>query len=196
MPARHSSSTERGRLILPSIVKLDESYPFSFLKGGADVLVFPDLQSCNIACKLLTQIGGCEAFGPIPSGMAKPVHLLQRAEVEDKFRPLILGAAFRYTLLCHRFFEISPELYPSRRHASRVTPFLLPSRGERIYAMRKWAPLKSVNIVIWARNPSTFWSGPSQKRGLAPAPTIESLRCPRIISNLVEAEVDQARAYS
>jgi malate dehydrogenase (oxaloacetate-decarboxylating)(NADP+) len=64
--------------------KLEESYPFSFLKGGANVLVFPDLQSCNIACKLLTQIGGCEAFGPILSGMAKPVHLLQRgAEVED-----------------------------------------------------------------------------------------------------------------
>jgi len=64
--------------------KLEESYPFSFLKGGANVLVFPDLQSCNIACKLLTQLGGCEAFGPILSGMAKPVHLLQRgAEVED-----------------------------------------------------------------------------------------------------------------
>ena len=48
------------------------------------MLVFPDLQSCNIACKLLTQLGGCEAFGPILSGMAKPVHLLQRgAEVED-----------------------------------------------------------------------------------------------------------------
>ena len=61
-----------------------EAFPFSSLKGGANVLVFPDLQSCNIACKLLSQLGSAEAFGPILSGMAKPVHLLQRgAEVED-----------------------------------------------------------------------------------------------------------------
>lgn len=60
-----------------------EAFPFSTLAGGANVLVFPDLQSCNIACKLLTAIGSSEAVGPILSGMAKPVHLLQRgAEVE------------------------------------------------------------------------------------------------------------------
>jgi malate dehydrogenase (oxaloacetate-decarboxylating)(NADP+) len=64
--------------------KLEASFPFSSLKGGANVLVFPDLQSCNIACRLLTQLGSAEAFGPILSGMAKPVHLLQTgAEVED-----------------------------------------------------------------------------------------------------------------
>ncbi len=61
-----------------------EGFPFSPLKNGANVLVFPDLQSCNIACKLLATIGGGETVGPILSGMAKPVHLLQRgAEVED-----------------------------------------------------------------------------------------------------------------
>jgi malate dehydrogenase (oxaloacetate-decarboxylating)(NADP+) len=63
---------------------MEASFPFSPLKGGANVLVFPDLQSCNIACRLLSQLGSAEAFGPILSGMAKPVHLLQRgAEVED-----------------------------------------------------------------------------------------------------------------
>ena len=63
---------------------MEASFPFSSLKGGANVLVFPDLQSCNIACKLLSGLGSAEAFGPILSGMAKPVHLLQRgAEVED-----------------------------------------------------------------------------------------------------------------
>ena len=48
------------------------------------MLIFPDLQSCNIACKLLGSIGGAETVGPILAGMAKPVHLLQRgAEEED-----------------------------------------------------------------------------------------------------------------
>ena len=64
--------------------KLREVFPFSRLKGGANVLIFPDLQSCNIAARLLPQLGAGETLGPILSGMAKPVHLLQRgAEVED-----------------------------------------------------------------------------------------------------------------
>jgi malate dehydrogenase (oxaloacetate-decarboxylating)(NADP+) len=61
-----------------------EMFPFSSLRAGANVLIFPDLQSCNIACKLLGSIGNAEVVGPILSGMAKPVHLLQRgAEVDD-----------------------------------------------------------------------------------------------------------------
>jgi malate dehydrogenase (oxaloacetate-decarboxylating)(NADP+) len=60
-----------------------ETFPFSPLKGGANVLIFPDLQSCNIACKLLATVGGAESVGPILAGMAKPVHLLARGvEVE------------------------------------------------------------------------------------------------------------------
>ncbi len=67
-----------------SAKKLRESFPFSSLAGGANVLIFPDLQSCNIAARLLAQLGAGETLGPILSGMAKPVHLLQRgAEVED-----------------------------------------------------------------------------------------------------------------
>jgi malate dehydrogenase (oxaloacetate-decarboxylating)(NADP+) len=67
-----------------SAKKLEEAFPFSTLKGGANVLIFPDLQSCNIAARLLAQLGAGETLGPILSGMAKPVHLLQRGvEVED-----------------------------------------------------------------------------------------------------------------
>jgi malate dehydrogenase (oxaloacetate-decarboxylating)(NADP+) len=66
---------------------LEEMYPFSALaggKGGANVLICPDLNSANIAYKLLSKIGGLEMIGPILMGMSKPVHLLPRgAEVEE-----------------------------------------------------------------------------------------------------------------
>jgi malate dehydrogenase (oxaloacetate-decarboxylating)(NADP+) len=55
-----------------------ETYPFSALsKQGANTLIFPNLASGNIAYKLLMEIGGAEAIGPILLGMKKPVHILQ-----------------------------------------------------------------------------------------------------------------------
>jgi malate dehydrogenase (oxaloacetate-decarboxylating)(NADP+) len=55
-----------------------ESFPFSALsKEGANTIVFPNLESGNIAYKLLTEIGGAEAIGPVLLGMKKPVHVLQ-----------------------------------------------------------------------------------------------------------------------
>jgi malate dehydrogenase (oxaloacetate-decarboxylating)(NADP+) len=63
---------------------IEQQYPFSVLKGGANVLIFPDLASANIATKLLTKIGGNEYIGPILMGMSRPVHVLQRtATVEE-----------------------------------------------------------------------------------------------------------------
>jgi malate dehydrogenase (oxaloacetate-decarboxylating)(NADP+) len=63
---------------------IEETYPFSSLRGGANVLVFPDLTSANTSYKLLARIGGAETIGPILMGMSKPVHVLQRgAEVEE-----------------------------------------------------------------------------------------------------------------
>jgi malate dehydrogenase (oxaloacetate-decarboxylating)(NADP+) len=68
--------------VVPQI--LEETYPFSTLKGGANVLVFPNLESGNIAYKLLHSIGGAELIGPLLAGLSKPVHVLQRgAEVND-----------------------------------------------------------------------------------------------------------------
>jgi malate dehydrogenase (oxaloacetate-decarboxylating)(NADP+) len=68
--------------VVPQIV--DETYPFSTLKGGANVLIFPNLESGNIAYKLLHRIGGTELIGPLLTGLSKPVHVLQRgSEVND-----------------------------------------------------------------------------------------------------------------
>ena len=63
---------------------LQREYPFATLKGPANVLIFPDLNSANITYKLLMKVGGAEAIGPILMGMSKPVYVLPRgAEVED-----------------------------------------------------------------------------------------------------------------
>ena len=68
--------------VVPEII--EETYPFSHLHGGANVLVFPDLISANTCYKLLSRIGGAETIGPILMGMSKPVHVLPRgAGVEE-----------------------------------------------------------------------------------------------------------------
>ena len=57
---------------------LSDNYPFSCLKGEpANTLIFPNLDSGNSAYKILQEIGGAEAVGPILIGMKKPVHILQ-----------------------------------------------------------------------------------------------------------------------
>lgn len=57
---------------------LADNFPFSTLNGApANTLVFPNLESGNIAYKLLQEIGGAEAVGPILLGMKKSVHVLQ-----------------------------------------------------------------------------------------------------------------------
>jgi len=63
---------------------LEQDYPFSTLKGPANVLIFPDLQSANVTYKLLMRLGGAEAIGPLLMGMSKPIYVLPRgADVED-----------------------------------------------------------------------------------------------------------------
>ena len=59
---------------------VERQYPFSKLKGNANCFIFPDLQSGNIAYKLLHKLGGAETVGPILMGMKKPVHVLQRGD--------------------------------------------------------------------------------------------------------------------
>lgn len=63
---------------------MEETYPFSRLRGGANVLIFPNLESGNVAYKLLAKLGGAQTIGPILMGLSKSVHVLHRgAEVAE-----------------------------------------------------------------------------------------------------------------
>jgi len=68
--------------VVPSII--EKSFPFSEIKGGANVLIFPNLDASNIAYKLLAKLGSTSVIGPVLLGAAKPVHILQfGAEVNE-----------------------------------------------------------------------------------------------------------------
>ncbi len=57
---------------------LKDNFPFSRLADApANTLIFPNLESGNIAYKLLQELGDAEAVGPILLGLKKPVHIVQ-----------------------------------------------------------------------------------------------------------------------
>src|SRR3989440_40277 len=72
---------------------LTKTYPFSKLRGPANVLIFPNLDAANISYKLLSRVGGADAIGPILVGMAQPVHILQRgSDVNDIVNMAVIAA--------------------------------------------------------------------------------------------------------
>jgi malate dehydrogenase (oxaloacetate-decarboxylating)(NADP+) len=91
---------------------LQRDYPFSALKGQANVLIFPNLSAGNIAYKLLNHLGGATAIGPILVGMSRPVHVLERgADVQEIVNMTAVAVV-----------DAQERTYPAEAAAGRKTP--------------------------------------------------------------------------
>jgi len=79
--------------------------PTSLVAGQANVLIFPDLNSGNIAAKLVEHLAGAEAYGQILLGLSKPCADLSRGATVET----IVGAAAIVGLQAIEY----RKLYPS-----------------------------------------------------------------------------------
>ena len=105
-----------------------QHFPFSVIKGDANVLIFPGLASSNIGLKLLHRLGGAEVIGPILVGMNRPVHVLHQAsEVSDIVNVTALAVADAQQLP-----RVSPSARPPESLPVAVQPVVAKATADLV----------------------------------------------------------------
>jgi len=84
--------------LLPDVAK--RNFPHSRIQGDASVLIFPSLESANIAFKLASYLGqGREAIGPLIEGMLHPINVASFNSTPREIANLATISCFRAALL-------------------------------------------------------------------------------------------------
>lgn len=80
-PMEIDGEVQADTAIVPAVARI--KLPESLVAGRANVLIFPDLNSGNIAVKLLQHLGGARVYGHIVNGLSRPAARISRGTLSE-----------------------------------------------------------------------------------------------------------------
>jgi phosphotransacetylase len=80
-PMEIDGELQADTALVSSIARI--KVPDNLVAGSANVLIFPDLNSGNIAVKLLQHLGGARVYGHIVNGLSRPAARISRGTLSE-----------------------------------------------------------------------------------------------------------------